>query len=88
MRKLFVFTNISLDGYFEGPGGNIIMFGSNTLCVNLMEVELIDEFQILVNPVAFGAGTSLFAGLSQRIPLKLAGMRQFISGTMMLICTP
>jgi dihydrofolate reductase len=36
----------------EQPGKNIAMFGSNHLCVSLMQEGLIDEFQILVNPVA------------------------------------
>jgi dihydrofolate reductase len=72
----------------EQPGKNIIMFGSNTLCVTLMQAGLIDEFQIVVNPVVFGKGTSLFAGLLQKEPLTLTGTRTFKSGGVLLTYTP
>lgn len=66
------------------PGQDIIIFGSNTLCVSLMQAGLIDEFQILVNPVAFGAGTSLLQGLPTKIPLTLTSTQPFKSGTVLL----
>src|SRR5437870_1441699 len=68
----------------EEPGGDIIILGSNTLCVSLMQEGLIDEFQIVVNPVALGQGTSLFKGLSQRAELALVETRRFKSGTILL----
>jgi dihydrofolate reductase len=68
----------------EGPGKTIAMFGSNTLVVSLMQQGLIDEFQIMVNPVAFGAGTSLFKGLPMTAALKLADTHPFKSGAVLL----
>lgn len=68
----------------EQPGEAIMMFGSNMLCVSLMEAGLMDEFQILVNPVAIGAGTALFAGLSKRVNLRLVDSHVFQSGTVLL----
>ena len=70
------------------PGKSIIMFGSNTLCVSLLETGLLDELQIMVNPVLFGAGTSLFAGLPSHIRLTLTGSRTFKSGNTLLTYTP
>jgi dihydrofolate reductase len=70
------------------PGQSIIMFGSNTLCVSLIPHGLIDEFQIMVNPVALGAGTSLFAGLPEKAPLKMIESRPFASGTVLLTYAP
>jgi dihydrofolate reductase len=72
----------------EEPGGNIIMFGSNTLCVSLMQAGLIDEFQIVVNPVAFGEGTSLFNGLPEKAEFTLMETRQFKSGAILLTYQP
>ena len=66
------------------PGKNMIMFGSNTLCVSLMQAGLIDEFQIVVNPVAFGEGTSLFTGLPGHVELALAETHRFQSGAILL----
>jgi dihydrofolate reductase len=72
----------------EQPGKNIIMFGSNNLCVSLMQAGLVDEFQILVAPIALGEGTSLFAGLSKRADLVLTETRQFKSGKILLTYEP
>ena len=72
----------------EQPGKNIIIFGSNNLCVSLNQAGLIDEFQIVVNPVVFGAGTSLFTGLIQKTPLALTATHTFKSGCVMLTYKP
>ena len=70
------------------PGKNMIMFGSNTLCVSLMQAGLIDEFQIVVNPVVFGGGTSLFNGLPMKAELALTESRRFKSGAILLTYQP
>jgi len=72
----------------EMPGKNMIIFGSNTLCVSLMQAGLIDEFQIVVNPVAFGQGTSLFKGLPGKAKLDLKETRRFKSGAVLLTYQP
>jgi dihydrofolate reductase len=72
----------------EGPGQNIIILGSNNLCVSLMQEGLIDEFQILVNPVVLGAGTSLFEGLPKPAGLRLTATQAFKSGTVLLTYEP
>jgi dihydrofolate reductase len=72
----------------EQPGKNIAIFGSNNLCVSLMQEGLIDEFQILVNPVAFGEGTSLFTGLPKKANFTLTDTRKFKSGTILLTYEP
>lgn len=70
------------------PGGSLLTFGSNQLCTSLMEAGLIDEFRLVVNPVAFGAGTPLFAGLSQPARFTLTNTRQNRSGTVELTYIP
>jgi dihydrofolate reductase len=67
-----------------GPGKDIMMFGSNELCVSLMQAGLMDELQIVVNPVVFGAGTPLFQGLDKKTELALVDTRRFKSGAVML----
>ena len=66
-----------------GSGKDIVILGSNMLCVSLMEAGLVDEFRIMVNPVALGSGTPLFAGLSKRVKLKLTRVREFKSGNVL-----
>lgn len=44
------------------PGQDIAIFGSNKLGVSLMTERLVDEFRLMVSPVAIGRGTPLFTG--------------------------
>jgi dihydrofolate reductase len=71
-------------GLKGGQGKDIAIFGSNNLCVSLMEKGLVDEFRIMVNPVAIGGGTPLFKGTKGKIGLKLEDVRQFRSGNVLL----
>lgn len=72
----------------EQSGKTIIMFGSNNLCVSLMSHGLIDEFQLMLNPVALGEGNSLFKGLPEKANLSLSQTRQFKSGNILLTYVP
>ncbi len=71
----------------EGPGGAIAIFGSNTLCTSLVDAGLIDEFQMMLNPVVLGAGTPLFSGLAAHAQLALAEARALPSGAVFLTYT-
>lgn len=71
----------------EGPGHTIAIFGSNNLCISLMAAGLIDEYQIVVNPVAFGDGTPLFKGIMAKAPFRLASTQAFKSGAVLLTYT-
>jgi dihydrofolate reductase len=62
---------------------DMAIFGSNNLCVSLMEAGLVDEFRLMINPVALGNGSSLFTGLSKKVPLTLAKTRPFNSGNIL-----
>ncbi len=68
----------------QQPGKDIIIFGSNTLCVSLLQWSLLDEVQLLVNPVVLGRGTSLFQGLPEKANLKLTKTKQHKSGNLLL----
>lgn len=72
----------------EQPGKDIIILGSNSLCVSLMQAGLVDEFQIVVNPVALGEGTPLFKGLPKKADVTLIETRRFKSGTILLTYRP
>ena len=69
-------------------GKTIIMMGSNELCVSLMQEGLVDEFQLLVNPVVIGNGTPLFKGLPETAKMKLTSTREFKSGNVLLTYEP
>jgi dihydrofolate reductase len=52
--------------------------------VSLIKERLIDDFVLLINPVAIGEGTSLFKGLTQHVNFTLTKSHTFDSGIIML----
>jgi dihydrofolate reductase len=72
----------------EQPGKTIIILGSSNLCVTLMQAGLIDEFQMMLNPIVLGGGTSLFTGLPQKAGLSLKATHAYKSGTVQLTYAP
>lgn len=70
------------------PGKDLIIFGSSDLSVTLIEAGLIDEFRIMINPLALGEGKSLFKGLQSRLNLELIKTRAFKSGNVLLYYRP
>lgn len=78
----------SLKALKAREGNTIAVFGSNELCLTLLEAGLLDELQIIVNPVAFGEGPSLFKGLTVPVNFTLTNTKANPSGTVMLTYTP
>jgi dihydrofolate reductase len=72
----------------QQPGKDLAIFGSANLTASLMQMGLVDEFRIMVNPVILGAGTPLFKGVNQPIKLKLIKTRTFNSGNVLLYYQP
>jgi len=72
----------------QQPGKDMIIFGSGDLAVSLAEQGLIDEYRIMVAPVALGAGKPLFQGLKQQLNLKLVKTQTFRVGNVLLCYQP
>lgn len=70
----------------DGPG--IAILGSGSLVVPLAEAGLIDEFQVVINPVALGKGRSMFTGLDMTLQLKLTESKSFKNGKVFLRYQP
>jgi dihydrofolate reductase len=69
------------------PGEGLFV-GGLTLPLALADLGLIDEYEFLVLPVVAGHGPTLFAGLSERLDLKLVGRQEFRSGAVALRYQP
>ena len=69
-------------------GKEMLVLGSSVLTTNLMELGLLDELRIIINPVLIGAGNSLASSAERRIPLKLLSTREFRSGNVLLTYKP
>lgn len=68
--------------------GNGISTGGLTLPLALAELDLIDEYEFLVQPRIAGHGPTLFAGLSKYVDLQLVNRQEFTSGAVALRYQP
>jgi dihydrofolate reductase len=69
-------------------GPDIVILGSGTIVSQLAPEGLIDEYQIVVAPVALGKGRSLFETINEKLPLKLTKSRAFSNGNVVLWYEP
>jgi dihydrofolate reductase len=68
--------------------GKGLLMGGVKLPLALAELGLIDEYEFLVQPTLAGHGPTLFAGLSQRVDLKLVSRLEFDSGVVAMRYEP
>jgi len=72
----------------EEPGNGMAILGSGTIVAQLAHAALIDEIQMVVNPVILGKGRTMFDGVANRPRLKLIKTRAFPSGLVLLTYSP
>jgi len=65
-------------------GPDLAILGSGSIVSQLADAGLVDRFQVVVNPIALGAGKSLFSGLTRRLDLALTETRVFTNGSVVL----
>ncbi|HWW43142.1 dihydrofolate reductase family protein [Pedobacter sp.] len=68
--------------------GRPIFVGSRSLIIQLLKLNLIDEFQLCIYPVVEGGGLPLFENISERTVLKLIKTKVFSGGAVMLYYAP
>lgn len=69
-------------------GKDLLVYGGSSFVASLIERNLIDEYHLLVNPVVFGSGLSIFSGLADTLSLTLVTNRVFSCGTVLLCYQP
>ena len=68
--------------------GKDIFVGSRSLITQLMELNLIDEYQLCVHPVVAGSGLPLFENINDRTIFKLIKTKTFSGGAVTLYYEP
>jgi dihydrofolate reductase len=63
---------------------NILIYGSGSIVSQLMKLGLIDEYQIMVNPVVLGKGKPLFQNIEEKLKLKVITTKKFKCGNVLI----
>ncbi len=69
-------------------GRDILLGGGASIAQAFMQHGLIDEYQLLVQPVAIGSGKPLFNGIHDMVKLNFKWSQPFLSGAIALCYRP
>jgi dihydrofolate reductase len=72
----------------QQQSGKDIFVGSRSLIMQLMNLNLIDEYQLCIQPVVAGKGSQLFDNVNERTILKLTKTKNFTNGAIILYYEP
>lgn len=72
----------------QDSGDGMTILGSGTLVAQLADAGLIDEYHVVVNPVALGKGRTMFEGMTKQLALKPTKSRSFGNGCVYLVYEP
>jgi dihydrofolate reductase len=71
----------------QQPGKDILV-GSRSLIIQLLNLHLLDEFQLCIYPVVAGNGLRLFENITDRTIFKLVKTKTFKGGAVILYYEP
>src|SRR5689334_20973198 len=84
-----VISSIAAVGRIKKESGpDIVILGSGNVVAQLADARLIDEYQLIVNPITLGAGRTLFEGTRKKQSMKLTNTRAFRNGNVLLEYEP
>lgn len=66
------------------PGKDLVLFAGATLASAFADLDLIDEYRLMVHPIVLGRGLPLFEGMASERPLTLVRAATFGSGVVLL----
>ena len=72
----------------QEPGEQMVIMGSGSIICQLALENLIDEYELVVNPIVLGAGRTMFEGIKEKLNLKLIKWRMFGNGNALLCYEP
>lgn len=72
----------------EQPGNFILAHGGARFAQSLVASGLIDEYRLVIHPVALGRGRPLFSGVSSPADLRLISATTFDSGAVAVVYRP
>lgn len=68
----------------QQPGNDMIIVGGAKLVSSFLNLGLIDEIHLVLNPLIIGGGKALFKDVKEKMNLKLINVKSFKSGKVLL----
>jgi dihydrofolate reductase len=68
----------------QQPGKDMLVLGGATVVSSLMNLDLIDELRLMVNPIVLGGGKALFKDVKEQQKLKFVRAKPLGSGKVSL----
>jgi dihydrofolate reductase len=72
----------------QQDGSDLLVAGSRRLVQALAAHDLVDEYRLMVHPIALGSGKQLFDGIETPVTLRLTDSKVLGSGSLILIYAP
>jgi dihydrofolate reductase len=66
------------------PGSDMCILGSGSVIAQLADHNLIDVYQLMIDPLVLAEGTPLFNNMKNRLNLKLTSTKVFKSGSVVM----
>ncbi len=79
-----VFDPAEIQAIKEQPGSYILLSGGARLAKAFFEHGLVDEYQLMIHPVAIGSGTPVFGNLNSLPTLEFVSSQRLASGAIAL----
>jgi dihydrofolate reductase len=70
------------------PGQDMIAWGGAAFARSLTQLRMVDEYRLVIQPVALGDGLPLFAGLTAPFVLDLIEARAYADGAVLHVYRP
>ncbi|MEO8433885.1 MAG: dihydrofolate reductase family protein [Pyrinomonadaceae bacterium] len=72
----------------QEPGEHMVIMGSGSIISQLAGENLIDEYQMVVNPIVLGADRTMFEGFKGSLNLRRTTWRMFGNGNALICYEP
>ncbi len=66
-------------------GNGMTILGSGKIVAQLASEGLIDEYQLVINPIALGKGRTMFEGVKAPVNMKRISTREFKNGNVLAV---
>jgi dihydrofolate reductase len=87
-RLITANIKVEIEKLKQQSGKDLMILGSADLASTFRQLDLIDEYRVMINPIILGQGTPLFKPTTERLNLNLIKTKTFNSGNVLLYYEP